>query len=114
MHDKDCRLYVQDILEAISNIEEYLEGLTFEDFKKDKKTGDAVIRNFAVIGEAAKNIPDNIKQQHPEVEWKRMTGMRDKLIHEYHGISLKVVWDTAKIDLPTTKPQLERLLTNIV
>jgi len=90
-----------------------MEGLTFEEFKKDRKTADAIIRNFAVIGKAAKNIPDSIKQEHPEIEWKRMTGMRDKLIHEYHGISLKVVWETAEIDLPATKPQLQQLLKNL-
>jgi uncharacterized protein with HEPN domain len=84
--------------------------------KSSKKTGKQltpVIRNFAVIGEAAKNIPDSIKQEHPEVEWKKMTGMRDKLIHEYHGISLKVVWDTVEIDLPATKPQLQQLLKRL-
>ena len=112
MRDKDYRLYVHDILEAITSIQEYMGDLTFEQFTKDKKTIDAIIRNFAIIGEAAKNIPDSVKREHPEIEWKRMTGMRDKLIHEYHGISLKVVWDTTKTDLTTSKPLLEQLLNN--
>jgi len=91
MREKDFRLYVQDILEAIGRIEQYLEGLTFEQFSKDIKTIDAVIRNFAIIGEAAKNIPVNVKLEHPEIAWKRMTGMRDKLIHEYFGVDLQII-----------------------
>jgi uncharacterized protein with HEPN domain len=113
MRDKDFRLYVQDILEAIGRIEQYLEGLTFEQFSKDIKTIDAVIRNFAIIGEAAKNIPVSVKREHPEIAWKRMTGMRDKLIHEYFGVDLQIIWDTSKIDLATSKPLLERLLKEI-
>ena len=83
MRDKDFRLYVQDILEAVEKINSYLGGMTFEQFSKDNKTIDAVIRNFAIIGEAAKNVPAKVKREHSEVAWKRMAGMRDKLIHEY-------------------------------
>ncbi len=110
MREKDFRLYVQDILEAIGRIEQYLEGLTFEQFSKDIKTTDAVIRNFAIIGKAAKNIPVNVKREHPEIAWKRVAGMRDKLIHEYFGVDLQIIWDTSKIDLATSKPLLEQLL----
>ena len=107
---RDFRVYVQDILEAIRRIDEYLEGLTFEEFSKDNKTVDAVIRNFAIIGEATKHIPIGIKRKHREISWKRMDGMRDKLIHEYFGVDLQILWDTSKIDLPASKPLLERLL----
>ncbi len=110
MRDKDFRLYIQDILEAIEKINHYLDGLTFEQFSKDIKTIDAVIRNFSIIGEAAKNVPANVKREHPEIAWKRMTGMRDKLIHEYAGVDLKILWDTSKIDLPVSKPLVEELL----
>ena len=110
MREKDYRMYFQDILEAIKRINQYLEGLTFEQFSKDNKTVDAVIRNFAIIGEAAKNIPANVKREHPEIAWKRMSGMRDKLIHEYFGVDLQIIWDTSKIDLVASKPLLERLL----
>lgn len=110
MRESDFRVYVQDILEAIKRIDNYLEGLTFNEFLKDKKTVDAVIRNFAVIGEAAKHIPVSLKRKHPEVAWKRMAGMRDKVIHEYFGVDLHILWDTAKIDLPASKPLLEQLL----
>ena len=70
MRDKDFKLYIQDILEAIDWINQYLEGLTFEQFSTDIKTIDAVIKNFAIIGEAAKNIPLSIKRDHPEIAWK--------------------------------------------
>jgi uncharacterized protein with HEPN domain len=110
MRESVFTVYVQDILEAIKRIDNYLEGLTFNEFLKDKKTVDAVIRNFAVIGEAAKHIPVSLKRKHPEVAWKRMAGMRDKVIHEYFGVDLHILWDTAKIDLPASKPLLEQLL----
>lgn len=110
MRESVFTVYVQDILEAIKRIDNYLEGLTFNEFLKDKKTVDAVIRNFAVIGEAAKHIPVSVKRKHPEVAWKRMAGMRDKVIHEYFGVDLHILWDTAKIDLPASKPLLEQLL----
>ena len=110
MREKDFRLYVQDILEAIGRIDQYLAGLTFEQFSKDIKTIDAVIRNFAIIGEAAKNIPVSVKREHSEIAWKRMAGMRDKLIHEYFGVDLQIIWDTSKIDLASSKLLLEQLL----
>lgn len=105
---RDYRLYIQDMLEAITNIESYMDDLTYEEFTKDMKTADAVIRNILIIGEAAKNVPESLKREHSEIEWKRISGMRDKLVHEYHGVSLKVVWDTTKIDLPLTKSQLQK------
>lgn len=109
MRKGDFRVYVQDILEAIQRIDEYLDGLTFDGFAKDNRTIDAIIRNFAVIGEAAKHIPVSVKRKHPEIAWKRMTGMRDKVIHEYFGVDPYILWDTSKIDLPASKPLLEKL-----
>jgi uncharacterized protein with HEPN domain len=70
---------------------------------------DAVIRNFAVIGEAAKHIPIDVKKEHPNIAWKRMVGKRDKVIHEYFGVDPRILWDTSKIDLPASKPLLEQL-----
>jgi len=105
------RVYIQDILEAIQRIDEYLTGITFEEFSKDNKTIDAVVRNFAVIGEAAKNVPVSVKRKHPEIAWKRMSGMRDKVIHQYFGVDPHILWDTSKIDLPASKQLLKELLS---
>jgi uncharacterized protein with HEPN domain len=90
MREGDFRVYVKDILEAIRRIDDYLGALTFEEFSKDYKTVDAVIRNFAVIGEAAKHVPFSIKKKYPEISWKRIAGMRDKVIHEYFGVDLRI------------------------
>jgi uncharacterized protein with HEPN domain len=96
MREADFQLYIQDILDAIERIDQYLSGMTFEEFSKDNKTIDAVVRNFAVIGEAAKNVSPKIRHKHPEIAWKRMSGMRDKVIHEYFGVDPHILLDYLK------------------
>ncbi len=110
---RDYRLYLDDILEAIAKIQKYTEGLSIEQFKDDDKTYDAVIRNFAVIGEAAKHIPPNVRKKTPDVPWRQMAGMRDKLIHEYFGVRFDVVWDTVRKRLPEVKLLIEALLKQL-
>lgn len=110
---RDCRLYLDDILESIDKIEKYTEGLTIEQFSSDDKTIDAVIRNFAIIGEAAKHIPQSVRKKHPGIPWKEMTGMRDKLIHEYFGVRFDVVWDTIRKRLHEVRPQIEAVLNQL-
>lgn len=112
MRRVDFRVYVVDILDAIERIERYLSGLTFEEFLQDSRTVDAVVRNFAVIGEAAKHVPVAVRREHPEIAWKRMSGMRDKIIHEYFGVDARILWDASKTDLEATKPLLKKLLEN--
>ena len=107
---RDIQVYVEDIIEAINNIEKYTRGLTYETFAKDKKTVDAVIRNFEIIGEATKYIPGKIRKEYPQVPWKDMAGMRDKLIHGYFGIKLDVIWKTIKERLPAVKFLMEEAL----
>ena len=110
---RDFQVYLEDIIDAIKSIEEYTRGLTYKAFAKDKKTVDAVIRNFEIIGEAAKHIPEKTRKQYPEVPWKDMAGMRDKLIHEYSEVKLDVLWKTIKERLPVVRPLVEEALTKM-
>jgi len=107
---RDYRLYLDDILEAIGKIEKYTKGLNEGQFKKDDKTVDAVIRNFLVLSEAVKHIPQSIRRKYPNIPWKEMAGMRDKLVHEYFGIRHDVVWETISKRLPKVRRLVETLL----
>jgi uncharacterized protein with HEPN domain len=106
---RDYALYINDILDAMKNIDSYTRAMTSKEFVKDKKTRDAVIRNLEVIGEAVKNIPDSLKKRYPDVNWKAAAGMRDKLIHEYFGVSHSIVWETIKTDLPALKKDVRKI-----
>jgi len=101
--------YVQDMVESINEIEDFVDGMTFDNFKKDRKTINATIRSFEVLGEAGKKIAKQTREQYPDIPWRQITGMRDKLIHEYFGVDLEIVWETIKQDLPKLKPLVERL-----
>jgi len=105
----DFLVYLDDILEAIKKIKNYTKGLDFSKFQRDSKTIDAVVRNFEVMGEVGKRIPGEAKRQSPEIPWRAMSGMRDKMIHEYSGIELEVVWKTIQEDLPVLEKQLKTL-----
>jgi hypothetical protein len=82
--------------------------MDYTSFESDRKTRDAVVRNLEVIGEAAKNLPEEIRRQYPDVNWKVVAGMRDRLIHEYFGVSIRITWETIKKDLPRLSSQSER------
>ncbi len=110
---RDSRLYLDDIFDAIEKIQNYVEGLTFEQFSEDSKTVDAIVRNFEIIGEATKRIPLETKEKYPQIPWKMMAGTRDKLIHEYFGVNLQVMWKAAKEDLPPLKRSIKRLLQKL-
>ncbi len=105
--------YVQDILDAIMDTSDFTTGMKFENFVEDRKTISAVIRCLEVIGEAAKKMPDEIKDEHPDIPWKSMAGMRDKLIHEYFGVDLEIVWEVIRNDLPPIVPLIRKVLDNI-
>jgi uncharacterized protein with HEPN domain len=104
---KDDSFYIDHILQSIDNILEYTKGLNKKEFSKNNMVQDAVIRNFEIIGEETKKVSDEYKQVHFEVPWKEMSGMRDKLIHDYIGVDIGVIWKTIKEDLPPLKKILE-------
>ena len=105
--DKD---FLGDIVEAMELIGLYTKGMTYKKFLTDRKTRDAVVRNFEVMGEAAKNITADFKAMHPEVPWKTIAGLRDKLIHFYFGVDYKIVWNIVRKEFPKIiKPVTEIL-----
>jgi uncharacterized protein with HEPN domain len=107
---KDDGLYFRHIHEAIVRIQEFTsEGE--EAFRRDLKTQDAVIRNLQVIGEAAKKVSADTRAANPDLPWKSMTGMRDRIVHDYFGVSLDIVWDVVVNHLPAIRLQLQKLLS---
>ena len=113
MKGRDYGDYLQDIINSISEIEEFTKGMDLEAFKKDRKTVNAVLRSLEVIGEAAKRIPVGIRKKYPAVPWKRMAGMRDKLIHEYSGVDLDIVWGVVEHELPPILPMVRSVLADL-
>lgn len=113
MKRRGAKLYLSDILESIKKIKRYVEKLSFEEFINDQKTIDAVIRNFEIIGEATKNVPREIKLKFPQLPWKKMAGMRDRIVHEYFGVDLEIIWETIKEDLSQIKPLIKKILESL-
>ena len=102
-----------DILSSIQEIEDFTKGMSFKEFIRDRRTINAVIRSLEVMGEAAKKIPLEIRNKYPEIPWKYIAGMRDKLIHEYHGVDLEIVWEVIKKEIPPLKPAFEKVLEEL-
>ena len=100
MSKREIDLYIIDILESSKKIKKYIKDMTFVEFKKDERTLDAVIRNLAVIGEAAYNLPKEFKKEYQEIPWLDISDMRNKLIHEYFGVDSEILWKTINEDLP--------------
>ncbi len=107
---RTLKAYLEDISESIALINDYVENLNQKEFERSIEKQDSVIRRFEVIGEATKNLPDSFKKKHPEVLWRKMSGMRDVLIHEYFGADKTRIWNTIKEDLPKLSEQISKIL----
>ena len=101
--------YLADMLDAISKARRFVEGMTFEEFSADDRTSFAVVRALEIIGEAAKKLPPDIRARQPQIPWREVGGMRDKLSHDYFGVNLAVVWETLANDLPSLETALRSL-----
>ena len=107
---RDFEVYLEDILKSIDKIHRYTSGMSLGEFEAEEKTVDAVVRNLEIIGEAAKSIPDNIRSSHPEVEWKKVCGLRDILIHAYFGVEVEIVYDIVRHKLTDLERQVRQIL----
>jgi uncharacterized protein with HEPN domain len=110
--DRTYKIFLDDIQTAMGRIAEYVAGLDFEHFKWDYKTVDAVIRNFEIIGEASKNLDEKIKDKYPDIPWKEMYYLRNKVSHEYFGVDYEIIWDLATNSLPENKIQIDQIIEN--
>lgn len=108
---RDYKVYLEDILEAIGKISRYTAGVSQKAFSEDERTLDAVVRNLEIIGEAIKKVPGKIRSKYSEVEWKRIAGLRDILIHEYFGIDVDIIWDIVQNKLPVLEKQINQILS---
>lgn len=110
---RNIALYLKDIVQNMNDAEEFIRGMTYGEFEADKKTLNAVLRSLEVIGEAAKHVPNDLRGQYPDVPWKEMAGMRDKVIHFYFGVDKETVWLVVKDRIPTILPLIEEILRDL-
>lgn len=108
---KDYKVYLQDVLEAIARVEAYTRGLSREDFIGNPEKVDAVVRNLEIIGEAVKQVPEAVRDANPNVEWRKIAGLRDILIHQYFGVDLDIIWDIVANKVPALREQVKAMLS---
>ena len=109
MPKRDPDLLVEDMLEALRKVELYTTGMEHSGFLQDEKTIDPVVRNLELLGEAARQVPEDFMTRHPHVPWRKIAGLRNRIVHDYFGLDLDIVWQIIQHDLPALRAQLETL-----
>lgn len=113
MSERPVRVLLDDILESVQKARRYVAGLDREAFLSDEKTADAVVRNLEIIGEAAGRLPERFRSQHGEIEWRRIVGLRNRIVHEYFGIDLAIVWEILQHELPELENRVSAIRRSI-
>ncbi len=108
--NKDASIFLKHILESIALIEKYTKNINYDDFLEDMRSQDAVMKRLEVIGEAVKNLPTELREENPDIPWKKITATRDILIHHYFGVEMEVVWEIVRKDIIELKFMIESLL----
>jgi len=110
MPERDWNLLVSDILECIGKVVKYTSGMNYDGFTNDDKTIDAVIRNFSIIGEAANRIPDDVKKLNKHIDWIKIVGLRNRIIHDYFGVDLEIIWYIIQNELKILEFELRKII----
>ncbi|MEO6453375.1 MAG: DUF86 domain-containing protein [Ginsengibacter sp.] len=113
MSEREIKNLLEDIYDAAEKIIAYTRGMSFDNFMQDEKTIDAVVRNFEIIGEAANKVPDDFKTDHPQIEWLRIIGFRNRIIHEYFGIDYDILWKIKEVSIPVLLEFIEQILADL-
>jgi uncharacterized protein with HEPN domain len=110
MSKRDFKILLEDIEDAINNIEKYTAGMDYKDFVKDRKTIDAVVRNLEIIGEASNRIPNPIKNRYNKIEWNKVVSVRNRIIHEYFGVDYEIIWEIVTKNLGDLKDKIAQII----
>ena len=113
MSEREIINLIEDIYDAVTKIINYTKDMSFDEFLQDDKTVDAVVRNFEIIGEASNRVPDDFKTEHPEIEWRRIIGFRNRIIHEYFGIDFQNLWKIKQENIPVLAGFIEQILGDL-
>lgn len=110
---RDYRVSLEDMLVSLARIRTLTSGMSYDEFTEDLTRQEAVIRNLEIIGEASKSVPHEIRSSYPEIDWVRIAGLRDVLIHQYFGIDLEIIWDIVQTKLPNLDTQINKIISEL-